>query len=61
MILVARAGVTERGAITYALEQIAAVRAPVLGTVLNDVDQRKERYYGSYSAGSHAYYYGADD
>ncbi len=61
VILVARAGVTERGAITYALEQIAAVRAPVLGTVLNDVDQRKERYYGSYSAGSHAYYYGADD
>lgn len=61
MILVARAGITERGAITYALEQIAAVRAPILGAVLNDVDQRKERYYGSYSAGAHAYYYGADD
>ncbi|HEX7117814.1 MAG TPA: polysaccharide biosynthesis tyrosine autokinase [Longimicrobiales bacterium] len=61
VILVARAGITERGAIAYAFEQLAAVRAPTLGTVLNDVDQRKERYYGSYSAGSHASYYGADD
>ncbi|HEX6938341.1 MAG TPA: polysaccharide biosynthesis tyrosine autokinase [Longimicrobiales bacterium] len=60
VVMVARAGITERGAITYALEQLAAVRAPILGVVLNDVDQRKERYYGSYSAGSHAYYYGAD-
>lgn len=58
VILVARAGRTERGAITYALEQIKAVRAPILGAVLNDVDQRKERYYGSYTAGAHADYYG---
>lgn len=59
VVLVARAGVTDRGAVTYALEQLRAVRAPVLGVVLNDVDQKKEQYYGSYSAGAHASYYGS--
>lgn len=58
VILVARSGTTERGAIRYALDQLRAVRAPVLGLVLNDIDQRKEQYYGSYSAGAHASYYG---
>jgi tyrosine-protein kinase Etk/Wzc len=58
VVLVARAGVTDRGAVIHALEQLRAVRAPVLGAVLNDVDQRKEQYYGSYSAGAHASYYG---
>jgi tyrosine-protein kinase Etk/Wzc len=48
VIVVARAGVTERGALQYALEQLRAVRAPVLGTLLNDLDVRKDRYYGSY-------------
>src|SRR5690606_38333020 len=38
VVLVARAGVTERGAVAYGLEQLRAVRAPVLGVVLNDVD-----------------------
>ncbi|MBX6363107.1 MAG: polysaccharide biosynthesis tyrosine autokinase [Gemmatimonadetes bacterium] len=52
VVLVARAGVTERGALHYALEQLAAVRAPVLGTVLNDIDERRGRYYGSYYGGS---------
>jgi tyrosine-protein kinase Etk/Wzc len=58
VVLVARAGVTDRGAVTYALEQLRAVRAPILGAVLNDVDQKKEQYYGSYSACAHASYYG---
>jgi tyrosine-protein kinase Etk/Wzc len=58
VILVARSGVTERGAVAYAVEQLAAVRAPVLGTVLNDIDMRKDRYYGSYSASAHMAYYG---
>lgn len=61
VVVVARAGVTERGAVGYAMEQLAAVRAPVLGAVLNDVDQKRERYYGSYSAGSYAAYYGVND
>jgi capsular exopolysaccharide synthesis family protein len=59
VVVVARAGTTDRGAVIYALEQLRAVRAPVLGVILNDVDQKKEQYYGSYSAGAHASYYGS--
>lgn len=55
VIVVARSGVTDRGALAYAMQQLAAVRAPVLGAVLNDVDERKERYYGSYG-GASGYY-----
>ncbi|HET9983735.1 MAG TPA: polysaccharide biosynthesis tyrosine autokinase [Longimicrobiales bacterium] len=53
VVVVARAGVTERGALHYALEQLTAVRAPVLGTVLNDIDARSGRYYGAYYGGYH--------
>jgi capsular exopolysaccharide synthesis family protein len=59
VILVSRAGVTARNAVVYAIEQLTTVRAPLLGLVLNDIDQKKEQYYGSYSAGAHASYYGA--
>ncbi len=58
VILVARAGASERGAVAYAVEQLAAVRAPALGAVLNDIDVRKEGYYGSYAPTSS--YYAAD-
>ncbi|MGH7506627.1 MAG: polysaccharide biosynthesis tyrosine autokinase, partial [Longimicrobiales bacterium] len=56
VIVVARAGVTERGAVTYAMDQLHAVQAPVLGVVLNDIDVRKDRYYGGYGAASYRYY-----
>src|SRR5690606_14231060 len=59
VILVGRSGVTQRGSVAYEMVQLAAVRAPVLGTVLNDIDMRKDRYYGSYSASAHMAYYGA--
>ncbi len=48
VIVVARAGVTDRGALEYAMDQLRAVRAPVLGSVLNDIDQKRDRYYGHY-------------
>jgi tyrosine-protein kinase Etk/Wzc len=48
VVLVARAGVTERGAVTYAVDQLRAVRARILGSVLNDIGDGRERYYGSY-------------
>lgn len=48
VIVVVRAGITDRGSLRFALEQLAAVRAKVLGCVLNDVDVRRERYYGAY-------------
>src|SRR5690606_33972502 len=46
VLLVARGGKTERGAIRFALEQLATVRAPVLGTLLNDYDHRRASAYG---------------
>jgi tyrosine-protein kinase Etk/Wzc len=58
VVLVVRAGVTDRAAVRYAFEQLSAVRARVLGCVLNDVDMKRERYYGSELAGA---YYEAHD
>lgn len=58
VVLVVRAGVTDRAAVRYALDQLSAVRARVLGSVLNDVDTKRERYYGSELAGT---YYEAHD
>ncbi len=45
VVLVARAGSTEVPALEYAVEQLAHVRAPALGVVLNDIDLKR---YGSY-------------
>lgn len=57
VIVVVRAGVTERGAVEFAMEQLAMAQAPIAGTVLNDVDLRRAgaydralRYYGRYGA-----------
>jgi len=63
VVLVARANVTEKGALTYAAEQLRNVRAPILGCVLNDVDYRRDsRYYSTYGKYGyyHHYYYGDD-
>lgn len=56
VVVVARSGVTDRGAVSYALEQLGAVRASVLGAVLNDIDVRKDRYYGSFGMASYERY-----
>ena len=56
VILVARANVTEKGALTYAVQQLHSVRAPVLGCILNDIDFRRDsRYYSAY--GKYGYFY----
>jgi succinoglycan biosynthesis transport protein ExoP len=52
VIVVARSGVTEPGALTCALEQLEHVGAPVLGMVLNDVDPKRDAAYG----GSYRYH-----
>jgi tyrosine-protein kinase Etk/Wzc len=52
VILVARAAVTETGALRSALEQLSHVRAPVLGVLLNDIDFSREASYDS----SYRYY-----
>jgi tyrosine-protein kinase Etk/Wzc len=48
VLVVARAGVTQQAALAYTFEQLAAVRAPVIGSILNDADPLRERHYGSY-------------
>jgi len=63
VVLVARANVTEKGALTYSVDQLNNVRAPILGAILNDVDYRRDsRYYSSYGKYGyyHHYYYGDD-
>jgi tyrosine-protein kinase Etk/Wzc len=56
VILVARSGATDRDALAHALAQLEAVGATVLGTVLNDVDVRMERYSGGAYAAAGSYY-----
>jgi tyrosine-protein kinase Etk/Wzc len=56
VVVVARAGRSTNEAMRFAMEQLRHVGAPILGTVLNDIDfQRDARYYGGY--GSYAYAY----
>ena len=45
-LVVARANVTEKAAITHCMEQLRQVRAPVLGMVLNDVYPKRDSRYG---------------
>jgi succinoglycan biosynthesis transport protein ExoP len=47
VILVARVGVTENAALTYAMEQLNHGRVHVIGALLNDIDFRKEAAYDS--------------
>ncbi|MEQ8330602.1 MAG: polysaccharide biosynthesis tyrosine autokinase [Longimicrobiales bacterium] len=62
VVLVARAGATEKGALRYAQEQLEAVRAPISGVVLNDLDYSgRGKYYGSgYGYGYYYRYYRAE-
>lgn len=48
VVIVVRAGKTERDGLAFAMEQLNRVRAPVLGAVLNDANARRPGYYRSY-------------
>ena len=61
MILVARVGVTEVSALSYAVEQLRHVRAAVLGVVLNDIDLRRDAAYDSSYKYFQAYEYNTRD
>lgn len=52
-IVVIRAGITDKASVHFAFDQLEAVRARVLGCVLNDVDSRRDRHYGSELAGTY--------
>jgi polysaccharide biosynthesis transport protein len=45
VLMVARSGVTEAAALTYAVEQLTRVGVPLLGVVLNDIDFKREAVY----------------
>jgi tyrosine-protein kinase Etk/Wzc len=45
VLMVARSGVTEAAALTYAVEQLTRVGVPLLGVVLNDIDFKREAAY----------------
>ena len=55
VLVVVRAGVTRGDSLNFAIDQLEAVRAPLLGVVLNDVNLRSEGYYGKYEG-----YYGRE-
>ncbi|MCG8551101.1 MAG: capsular biosynthesis protein, partial [Desulfobacterales bacterium] len=51
-IFVIKSGHTERKIIQDVVEQYRAAKLPIIGTVLNQVDMKKEGYYRYY----HKYY-----
>ncbi len=57
-ILIARMGATQRKALWRAMAQLRAVRAPMLGGVLNDVSAQVGSYYGGYGYYYYYSYYG---
>jgi capsular exopolysaccharide synthesis family protein len=57
VVLVARAGVTPAKALRYAVEQLRAVRAQVVGAVLNGIDKREASYDNAYSFPDYASMY----
>ncbi|MGI8765844.1 MAG: CpsD/CapB family tyrosine-protein kinase, partial [Gemmatimonadaceae bacterium] len=56
VILVARAEVTPPPALRLAVDQLRRVNALILGTVLTDMDPRRDRGYDA----AYGYYYGAE-
>jgi tyrosine-protein kinase Etk/Wzc len=63
VLLVARAGVTPLAALAYASEQLASARAPLIGSILNHVDLRREGSYDpayQYDGTYDPYYVDAD-
>jgi capsular exopolysaccharide synthesis family protein len=58
VLLVVRAGATERGAAEQAVQQLHAVGARIVGAVLNDPDAKVPMYGGYY--GYYASYYGEE-
>lgn len=51
VVLIGRAGMTNRMGLAYAADQLRAIRATLLGTVLNDFDVRYGYGYGGYGYG----------
>jgi Mrp family chromosome partitioning ATPase len=59
VVMVARAGITEEAPLEYAVEQLASVRASLLGTVLNGVGEPRQDQYGGGRGRAYAYLHGS--
>lgn len=55
-VLVVKSGNTDRKIIQDAVDQFKAVKQPIIGMVLNQVDMRKEGYYKYYQKYYTSYY-----
>jgi capsular exopolysaccharide synthesis family protein len=44
VILVVRSGRTQRDALSFAMDQLQAAKAPVIGTILNDIELDRRQY-----------------
>ena len=60
VIVVARVGVTQAPALSYAVEQLRHVRAAVLGVVLNDIDLARDASYDNSYKYFQSYAYNAE-
>jgi len=60
VLVVVRSGETSKDAFVRARDQLAAVRCPLLGVVLNAVDTSSPDYYYSYRYYPYYHYYGTD-
>lgn len=62
VVLVARASETNQNDLSHAADQLRRVRAPIIGTLLNDFRfDRDGRYYGTYGGPEFSSYYGEED
>jgi capsular exopolysaccharide synthesis family protein len=62
VVVVVRAGVTDSGALAYAMGQLNHVRAPALGVVLNDIVLKRDGTYdGVYYYAAYASYTATED
>lgn len=62
VVLIGRAGMTDRMGLAYAADQLRSIHATLLGTVMNDFDQRRGYGYAyGYGYGYGGYSYGKAD
>ena len=62
VLLVVKPGVSRVAAVKNSIEQLRRAKANLLGVVLNDVNLRRDHYYGNYYYNSYnAYYQNASD
>lgn len=59
ILLVTRAGKTQKGEIAFAVDTLRRVSAPLVGSVLNDINTQREAKYGDGHYYKYGHHYGA--